>query len=70
MITKEEQKEMIKIAKPFLIDIQADPFLKESGRTLLNKIENKSPIGNLIMELMILSQHHLSKDIHQKMKEE
>lgn len=58
MITKKESKEMIRIAKPFLISIQADPFLKDVGRTLLNKIEKQTPIGNLIIELMTLSQQH------------
>lgn len=56
MITKEEKQKMLSIAKPFMIDGCADPLVKENYMTLLNRIENnKSEVGNIILECMFLA---------------
>ena len=55
-IVEEIRKAMTAIAKPYLIDCQADPFRKETARTLLNRIENeKSDAGNQIIAMMELA---------------
>src|SRR3990167_8981907 len=55
-IIEEIRKNMISIAKPYLIDSQADPFIKEAAKTLLIRIENEeSWIGKLIIGIMNIS---------------
>lgn len=63
MITKEQAKEeqkqrekMLSIAKPYLLDCCADPFLKNTAMTLLARVEKKgSGVGDIILELMGLA---------------
>src|SRR3990167_2619027 len=55
-IIEEIRKNMISIAKPYLIDSQDDPFIKEAAKTLLIRIENEeSWIGKLIIGIMNIS---------------
>ena len=55
-IIEEIRKNMISIAKPYLIDSQADPFIKEAAKTLLIRIENEeSWVGKLIIGIMNIS---------------
>ena len=56
MITDIQREKMLSIAKPELLDLCADPFMKATAMTLLNRVEKKgSGVGDIILELMWLS---------------
>ena len=56
---EKERKEMLSIAKPFLLDGCADPMEAETFMTLLKRIDKpekeRKLIGNIILDLMQLS---------------
>ena len=55
-ITKEDRNKMLSIAKPELLDLTADPFLKDTAMLLLARVEKEgSGIGDIILELMLLA---------------
>lgn len=63
MITDEQRKMMLNIAKPELLELSSDVFMKETALTLLKRIEKKgSGVGDTILELMWLA----FKDEHGK----
>jgi len=56
---------LLSIAIPYLRDIQEDPFLKQHGSIVRNRMENNTPLGDIIFELMSLAMAEKEKELIQ-----
>jgi len=62
---------MLSIAKPELLDLTADPFLKETAMTLLARVEKEgSGVGDIILSLMLLAENESTQNLKTKEKKQ